>query len=90
MTQDRSDLEAQFAQAQADLEALAKRPSAPDLQFLYAHHSQATLGDVPGKRPSAFHPVERVRYDAHRQLLGMSREDAMRAYIAKVEELTGR
>lgn len=88
MTENRSDLNAQFEQAQADLEALEKRPSAPDLQFLYAHHSQATQGDVPGKRPSAFHPVERVRYDAHRQLLGTSREDAMRAYIARVKELT--
>lgn len=85
-----SDLKSAFEQAQADVKTLTERPSNDDLLALYAHFKQATDGDVSGKRPGMLDMVGRAKYDAWAGLKGMSSEDAMQKYIAKVNELLGR
>ncbi len=84
-----SDLKAAFDKAQADVKTLTSRPSNEALLFLYAHFKQADAGDVQGKRPGMMDMVGRAKYDAWAKLEGMSSDDAMQAYIDKVNELLG-
>jgi len=82
-----SDLEAQFQTAAAAAQSLPNRPSNEELLNLYAHYKQATAGDASGKRPGFTDPVGRAKYDAWSKLRGTSRESAMQAYVALVEQL---
>jgi len=82
-----SDLKATFEQAQEDVKTLTERPSNDDLLSLYAHFKQASEGDVQGKRPGFTNMVGRAKYDAWAKLKGMSAEDAMQAYVDKVNSL---
>jgi pimeloyl-ACP methyl ester carboxylesterase/acyl-CoA-binding protein len=52
---------------------------------MYALFRQARDGDVAGKRPGMMDIVGRLKYDAWADLKGLSREDAMRRYVAEVE-----
>ena len=85
-----SDTKTAFEQAQKDVKTLTERPSNDDLLTLYAHFKQGTDGDVSGKRPGMLDMGGRAKYDAWAGLKGMSSEDAMQKYIAKVNELLGR
>lgn len=82
-----ADIQAEFEQAQQDLETLTSRPSNEDLLALYAHYKQATVGDVEGKRPGMTDFKGRAKYDAWAKLQGMDAGDAMRAYVEKVRQL---
>lgn len=82
-----SDLQAQFEQAQKDVETLSKRPSNEELLALYAHYKQANEGDVSGKRPGMTDFRGRAKYDAWAKLKGMEAEQAMSGYISKVNAL---
>ncbi len=55
---------------------------------MYALFRQARDGDIEGKRPGMLDLVGRYKYDACAAIKGMSREDAMRQYIAEVEGVT--
>lgn len=85
-----SDLKSSFEQAQKDVKTLTERPSNEDMLALYAHFKQASDGDVSGKRPGMLDMVGRAKYDAWAKLKGMSADDAMQKYVAKVNELLGR
>ena len=50
---------------------------------------QGTAGDVQGKRPGMLDIKGRAKYDAWAGRKGTSSEDAMRAYVALVDALTG-
>lgn len=76
-----------FAKAQDDVKTLKKRPGNDDLLFLYTHFKQGSKGDAAGKRPGMLDPVGRAKYDAWAKLKGMSKEDAMQQYVAKVNAL---
>ncbi|MES1954871.1 acyl-CoA-binding protein [Salinisphaera hydrothermalis] len=82
-----ADTQAEFEQAQKDVETLSRRPSNDDLLALYAHYKQATAGDVSGKRPGMTDFKGRAKYDAWASLKGMDAEKAMRGYITKVGAL---
>lgn len=56
------------------------------LEF-YGLYKQATEGDVSGKRPGMMDFVGRAKYDAWAKLKGMSRDDAMKQYIDRLEEM---
>lgn len=78
---------AQFEQAQKDVQTLTKRPSNDDMLELYSLYKQGSQGDVSGKRPGALNMVARAKYDAWAKCKGMSQDEAMEKYVAKVEEL---
>jgi diazepam-binding inhibitor (GABA receptor modulator, acyl-CoA-binding protein) len=82
-----ADLKAAFAQAQADVKTLTKRPDNNDMLALYAHYKQAAEGDVSGSRPGMLDMVGRAKYDAWAKLKGTSANDAMQKYIDKVGAL---
>jgi len=84
-----SDLKARFEKAAEDVKSLPERPDNDTLLKLYAHYKQGSKGDVTGKRPGRLSMVKRAKYDAWAKLEGMSREDAMTAYIDLVESLQG-
>lgn len=54
---------------------------------MYGLYRQATDGDVSGKKPSMINPVARYKWQAWKDNEGMSREDAMTAYVAEVDKI---
>jgi pimeloyl-ACP methyl ester carboxylesterase/acyl-CoA-binding protein len=52
---------------------------------MYALFRQARDGDVSGRRPGMMDVIGRFKHDAWAALKGMSREEAMRQYVAEVE-----
>jgi diazepam-binding inhibitor (GABA receptor modulating acyl-CoA-binding protein) len=65
------------------------RQSNDRLLELYGLFKQATEGDVTGDRPGGFDFKGAAKYDAWESRRGMSRDDAMRAYVELVDSLAG-
>ena len=91
-----SDLEQQFQQAVEKVRNAPAdgdyKPSNDEKLRMYALFRQGQDGDVQGMRPGMLDPVGRFKYDAWAKIKGMSREEAMQAYIdevAKVEAQFG-
>jgi diazepam-binding inhibitor (GABA receptor modulating acyl-CoA-binding protein) len=73
-------------------EALEKVKTLPDqppdvLLELYGLFKQSTAGDVSGKRPGMLDFKGRAKYDAWATRKGMSKDQAMDAYVEVVERL---
>jgi len=82
-----TELDKQFAAAQAAVKRLSTRPDDDSLLELYSWFKQATEGDATGSRPGAFDFVARAKYDAWQARKGARKDVAMRAYIKLVEHL---
>ena len=82
-----SDLQAQFAKAQQDVNTLPQRPDNDMLLKLYALFKQGTQGDATGDRPGSFDFVRRAKFDAWSAIKGTSPDDAMQQYIDLVSSL---
>ncbi len=80
------DLSTRFQHAAARARTLPQQPDEVLLE-LYGLFKQATSGDVSGEEPGMFDFVGRAKYDAWAARRGLTREQAMEAYIARVEEL---
>lgn len=83
------DIATRFAAAAEDAQTLPDRPDNATLLRLYALYKQGSQGDVAGKRPGMTDFVGRAKHDAWASLAGMSREDAMQAYVDLVTSLRG-
>lgn len=81
------ELQQQFDSAVAQSKELTKRPSNEELLDLYALFKQASEGDVTGERPGGFDFKGIAKYDAWAARKGISKEDAMKEYIALMERL---
>ena len=84
-----SDLKARFTTAAQEVQKLKSRPSSDNLLQLYALYKQADAGNVVGDRPGVLDVVGRAKYDAWSKLKGVSRDEAMRNYVALVGKLKG-
>ena len=84
-----ADLKKTFEAAVADSKNLPERPDNQTLLKLYALYKQATSGDVEGKRPGFGDMVGRAKWDAWSEIKGTGSEDAMKQYVALIEELKG-
>lgn len=82
-----SDLDARFQQASVEVTQLSQAPDNLAKLKLYALYKQATVGDCTGSRPGMLDFVGRAKYDAWKELSGMSLDEAKEKYIAFVEEL---
>lgn len=82
-----SSLEQRFEMAAQEAVHLREEVDAENVLQLYALYKQATVGDVSGNRPAFTDFVNRVKYDAWARVNGMSREEAMGAYIELVAQL---
>lgn len=54
---------------------------------LYGLFKQSTEGDVSGEKPGIFDFVAAAKYDAWEKRRGMSKEEAMQAYVELVDRL---
>jgi len=83
-------LEQAFEAAAAASRTLKKASDNDTLLSLYALYKQASAGDVAGARPGALDMVGRAKYDAWSTKKGVTRDEAMKAYVDLVGELTKR
>lgn len=84
-----SDLKTQFEQAVASSKSLPERPDNQTLLKLYALYKQASTGDVEGSRPGFTDMVGRAKWDAWNEIKGLSSNDAMKQYVALIDDLKG-
>lgn len=80
----------QFEDAQKRVKTLSSAPDTGTLLELYALYKQGSSGDVDGKRPGMLDVKGRAKYDAWAGKKGQSREQAMQAYVALVDQLTAK
>ena len=80
-----SYLDAQFEAAVSASTSLPQAPDQATMLKIYALYKQATEGDVTGKRPGFTNMVGRAKYDARKEIMGMSQDDAKTAYIALID-----
>jgi len=82
-----SDLQANFAKAQADSRDLSERPDNATLLKIYALYKQGSIGDNAEKKPGFGDMVARAKWDAWNGLKGMSQDDAKQQYVDLITEL---
>jgi acyl-CoA-binding protein len=84
-----SDLKKKFEAAVAASKNLPERPDNATMLKLYALYKQSTVGDVDGKRPGMTDFVGRAKWDAWNEIKGTSANDAMKKYVALINDLKG-
>uniref|UniRef100_A0A8P0NNQ1 Acyl-CoA-binding protein n=2 Tax=Canis lupus familiaris TaxID=9615 RepID=A0A8P0NNQ1_CANLF len=82
-----SGIEAEFDKAAEDVKHLKTKPADDEMLYIYSHYKQATVGDINTERPGLLDLRGKAKWDAWNQLKGTSKEDAMKAYVNKVEDL---
>ncbi len=82
-----TDLRREFEQAAKDVQQLRTRPDNDTLLKLYALYKQGTEGNLSRTQPGFFDFIGTAKYEAWGQLQDVSEEDAMRRYIALVQQL---
>lgn len=80
-------IEQEFLNAKERVTKLPQKPDSSEMLSLYSFYKQATEGDVSGKKPSMIDFVAKAKYQAWEEHKGMSKEDAMKGYVALVKEL---
>ncbi|MGA7687988.1 MAG: acyl-CoA-binding protein [Jiangellales bacterium] len=76
-----SDVDAEFTQAQQDVQAMSDDPGNEAKLKIYALYKQATSGDASGKKPGRFDMVGRAKYDAWSKVKGLSSDEAKQQYV---------
>ncbi|KAM9035118.1 acyl-CoA-binding protein [Sarcophilus harrisii] len=79
--------QAEFERAAEEVKNLKAKPNDEEMLFIYSHYKQATVGDINTERPGMMDFRGKAKWDSWNSLKGKSKEEAMKAYIAKVEEL---
>ncbi|XP_059355552.1 acyl-CoA-binding protein-like isoform X2 [Carassius carassius] len=82
--------EAEFQKAAEEVKQLKTKPTDAEMLEIYSLYKQGTVGDVNTARPGMLDFTGKAKWDAWEAKKGMSKDDAMKAYIAKVEELKGK
>ncbi|XP_030352737.1 acyl-CoA-binding domain-containing protein 7 [Strigops habroptila] len=80
-------LEADFNTAAEDVKKLKTRPTDEELKELYGLYKQATVGDINIECPGTLDLKAKAKWEAWNLKKGLSKEDAMKAYISKVKEM---
>lgn len=82
-----TDLRREFEQAAEDIQRFGTRPDNDTLLKLYALYKQGSEGDLSRAKPGFFDYVGTAKHEAWAKLHGVSKEEAMRHYIALVHQL---
>ncbi|WEN13838.1 acyl-CoA-binding protein [Rhodanobacter sp. AS-Z3] len=82
-----TDLRHEFEQAAEDIQRMGNRPDNDTLLKLYALYKQGSEGDLKRTPPGFFDFVGTAKHEAWAQLNGVAEEEAMRRYIALVQQL---
>lgn len=78
-----------FVKAQAALVKLSNLPNKDTILGIYGLYKQATVGDINIEKPSMFSLdlKAKAKYEAWRKKKGLTKDQAMHAYVALVQEL---
>ena len=82
-----TDLRREFERAAADIQRLEVRPDNDTLLKLYALYKQGSEGDLRRTQPGFFDFVGTAKHEAWAKLNGVPEHEAMRRYIALVQQL---
>ena len=82
-----SDLQKKCEKATKDVTKAKTDPGNEMKLRLYAHFKQSTDGEVVGDKPGFTDFVGRAKYDAWAKLRGVTKDDAMTAYIKLVDRV---
>ncbi|XP_038150686.1 acyl-CoA-binding protein-like [Cyprinodon tularosa] len=76
-----------FEKAAEEVKVLKQKPDQGELTALYGLYKQGTVGDVNIDRPGMFDFTGKAKWDAWNAKKGLSKEEAMAAYVELVEKL---
>uniref|UniRef100_A0AAR2J7P5 ACB domain-containing protein n=1 Tax=Pygocentrus nattereri TaxID=42514 RepID=A0AAR2J7P5_PYGNA len=76
----------EFAQYADDVKKVKTRPTDQELLDLYGLYKQAVVGDINIDKPGMTDLKGKAKWDAWNSRKGMSKDDAMTAYIALAKE----
>ncbi|XP_062906224.1 acyl-CoA-binding protein [Mobula hypostoma] len=79
--------QADFEKAAEEVKRLKTKPSDEDMLLIYGLYKQATVGDVNTERPGMLDLKGKAKWDAWSAKKGTTKENAMKNYIEKVQEL---
>jgi diazepam-binding inhibitor (GABA receptor modulator, acyl-CoA-binding protein) len=82
-----SDMKAKFEAAATAVKKLKDDPGSDAKLKLYALYKQGSEGDVSGRRPGFTDMIGRAKFDAWAKLKGLSKDEAMKEYIALCRSL---
>ena len=82
-----TDLRRDFERAAEDIQRLGIRPDNDTLLKLYALYKQGSEGDLQRTQPGFFDFVGTAKHEAWAKLNGLPEQEAMRRYIALVQQL---
>uniref|UniRef100_A0A8C5AS83 Acyl-CoA binding domain containing 7 n=1 Tax=Gadus morhua TaxID=8049 RepID=A0A8C5AS83_GADMO len=78
---------AEFEKIAEDVKKMKTRPSDLQLLDLYGFYKQAVVGDINIDKPGMTDMKGKAKWEYWNTRKGMSKEDAMSAYIALAKEL---
>ncbi|XP_073438031.1 acyl-CoA-binding domain-containing protein 7 isoform X3 [Dendrobates tinctorius] len=78
---------ADFDKAAEDVKNLKTKPTDDELKELYGLYKQATVGDINIDCPGMLDLKGKAKWEAWNSKKGLSKEDAMSAYVSKANEL---
>ncbi|KAL6462318.1 hypothetical protein MHYP_G00287400 [Metynnis hypsauchen] len=79
-------LQKEFEQYADDVKKVKTRPTDQELLDLYGLYKQAVVGDINIDKPGITDLKGKAKWDAWNSRKGMSKDDAMTAYIALAKE----
>jgi diazepam-binding inhibitor (GABA receptor modulating acyl-CoA-binding protein) len=82
-----SDVKRKFEAAAEAVKDLKDDPGNDAKLKLYALYKQGMDGDASGRRPGFTDMIGRAKFDAWAKVKGLSKEDAMREYVALCKSL---
>uniref|UniRef100_A0A3B4BCE9 ACB domain-containing protein n=1 Tax=Periophthalmus magnuspinnatus TaxID=409849 RepID=A0A3B4BCE9_9GOBI len=86
----RFTLTAEFSKMADDVKKVKTRPTDQELLDLYGLYKQSIAGDVNIEKPGMTDLKGKAKWDAWNSRKGMSKDDAMSAYITLAKEVIGK
>ncbi|XP_026571938.1 acyl-CoA-binding domain-containing protein 7 [Pseudonaja textilis] len=80
-------LQADFEAAAEKVKKLKSKPTDDELKELYGLYKQATVGDINIECPGMLDLKGRAKWEAWNLKKGISKDDAMKTYISKANEM---
>uniref|UniRef100_A0A098M0W9 Putative acyl-Coenzyme A binding domain containing 7 n=1 Tax=Hypsiglena sp. JMG-2014 TaxID=1550645 RepID=A0A098M0W9_9SAUR len=80
-------LQTDFETAAVNVKKLKSKPTDDELKELYGLYKQATVGDINTECPGMLDLTGRAKWEAWNLKKGISKDDAMKAYISKANEM---
>ncbi|XP_053119941.1 acyl-CoA-binding domain-containing protein 7 isoform X2 [Hemicordylus capensis] len=80
-------LQTDFETAAENVKKLKTRPTDDELKELYGLYKQSIVGDINIECPGMLDLKGKAKWEVWNEKKGMSKEDAMKAYISKANEL---